>query len=159
MFRPSFAVPATGVVDPPAAVPDVHVEGAVAAKAFKLFEEGASPREAVINLSLAPAQAVALWASYKSLGPEWVLPPKSFARVRRLLDWNDEPATPESFERALRNHIARQADRELERELRRRLGGEELSDEEKAQIAELDREIANAAQRRSDPDPGRKEVR
>lgn len=91
--------------------------GKNSALAFKAFDAGKTARDIVKDLELPPVAAEYLWFMYCKLGREWVLPNPSLSKFRHLLSWEEDPPTPAGFEQAMRIFIAKEVERELEREL------------------------------------------
>ena len=121
--------------------------GQQCAQAVKLFREGKEVLDAVTEMEVTFEIAKHFWKQYLDLQPVWVLPHKQFAQLRLLLDWEEETPTPEGFVKALHAHIDKVVDREVKARIARELG-QEISDEEREELAKLDAEIAAEAVRK-----------
>lgn len=122
--------------------------GQQCATAVKLFREGKEVLDAVTEMEITFEIAKHFWQQYLDLQPVWVLPHKQFAQLRVLLEWEEDPPTPEGFIKAMRAHMEKVVDREVKARIARELG-QEISDEEREELAKLDAEIAEAARKKA----------
>lgn len=122
--------------------------GQQCATAVKLFREGKEVLDAVTEMEVTFEIAKHFWKQYLDLQPVWVLPHKQFAQLRVLLEWEEDPPTPDGFIKAMRAHMDKVVDREVKARIARELG-QEISDEEREELAKLDAEIAEAARKKA----------
>jgi hypothetical protein len=115
--------------------------GQQCANAVKLFREGKQPLDAVVDMELTFEIAKHFWKEFLALQPVWVLPQKQFAQLRTLYGWEEDPPTPEGMMKAVRAFIDKEVDRETKAGIARELG-QEVSEEEKVALAQLDAELA-----------------
>lgn len=120
-------------------VPDSQ-DGAKCAKAVKLFREGHSQLDVVVEMEVDFEVAEYYWKRFLIAQPGWFLASKQFARLRDLLEWNEEVPTPEGFMKAVQEFINKQINSGLKatpEELGEGVGaGSELAltDEERQQL-------------------------
>lgn len=89
------------------------VDGQRSARAATLFREGKSVIDVVIEMAIDFSVAHYYWEWYCFAQPAWLLPQKQFAKVRTLLNWIEDPATPEGFDVALQKFIAKEVARQV----------------------------------------------
>lgn len=89
------------------------LEGRISAAAFKAFDAGRSRREVVVELEINPLTARTLWTEYCDLADEWLLPHKYLAKIRAILQWEEDPPTPDGLKAAIDSFIAKEVEREL----------------------------------------------
>lgn len=130
------------VSPPPPKKSDEESEGERCARAVKLFREGKQQLDAVVEMGLTFERARYYWECYLLAQPGWLLAPKALARIRALIGWNEEPPSPEGFERALIAHVARQLEQTPESSEDGKGPGIELQEEDRVALAELERELA-----------------
>jgi hypothetical protein len=141
---PSFSASSISNLEPPA-----QYTGEQAAKAIVLFRAGKGQLEIIEEMNIGFELARYFWICYVEAQPSWLLPPKQLAQVRTLIGWQDDPPSPENFQKALHKFIAKQIEREASASVKKQIGGEELSPEEKAVLSEADAEAVTRAEMRA----------
>jgi len=136
--------------------PNVYT-GEQAAQSVQIFRSGKGQLDVVTEMKVTYETARHLWECFQAAQPAWTLPPKDFAQIRLLISWDEEIPTPEGMRKALAAHIAGQVEREVKAALEKQLGGEELTPEEKAALAEADEEDAKRQATREAAVNGKKE--
>ena len=108
------------------------LNGEKCAEAAKLFNQGKTKIDVVIAMNLDFRTTKYFWEEYIDAQPGWFLSPKAFARMRGILNWNEDPATPEGFLRAFNLLV--------QNELKPQLSDESPADEATALEAALSKE-------------------
>ena len=118
------------------------INGEVCARAVTLFLAGKQQLDVIVEMKIDFKAAKYLWDSYLQALPCWAIPTKNLSRIRNLINWTEDPPTLEGLEKALVAHVARQLDspsRPVKSD------GIEMSEEDRAGLAELEKEIAAKA--------------
>ncbi len=84
-------------------------DGEKCSQAVRLFREGKTQLDLVIEMSIDFDTAQYFWDAYRKAQPCWLLPQRQFAQIRCLLGWDEDKPTTQGFERALHAYIAKQA--------------------------------------------------
>jgi hypothetical protein len=122
--------------------------GEQAADSALLFRAGKTQLDVVIEMKVSYELAEHFWNRYQQAQPSWLIPSKTLTHFRMLYDWDEEPPSPEGFQKAVRAYIERETSREAARNRKSEPEGNALSEEEKAVLAEVDAEIGQKARKK-----------
>jgi len=139
--------------------PPAACDAALCARSVEIFRAGKGQLDAVVEMRVDFEAARYLWHAYVRAQPGWFMTPRTFAQVRSLVAWSEDPPTSAGFLRALRAYINREVEQAVRVEIEK-LAGAELTGEEREEAAQIDRDtLAGEALDADAPECGGKEDR